>query len=147
MTKFQNKKARFNFFFISEIETGIVLKGTEIKSIRAGKLSFKDSYARIENDEIWLYNLHISIYEEGSIFNHVPERKRKLLLHKREIKKMKKQVEEKGLTLVPKTLFINKNNLVKVILTVAKGKKRFDKRDDIKQKDVARELQRTEKMR
>jgi len=146
MKIFKNRKASHNFFFIDEYEVGIVLKGTEIKSIRAGKINFKDSFAKLENAEIWLYNLHIGSYEHGNIYNHEPERKRKLLLNKREIRKMKKQVEERGFTLVPKNLYINDNNLAKITLAVAKGKKKYDKRDDIKNKDALRDAKRNEKL-
>ncbi len=146
MKIFKNRKASHNFFFIDEYEVGIVLKGTEIKSIRAGKINFKDSFAKLENAEIWLYNLHIGSYEHGNIYNHEPERKRKLLLNKREIRKLKKQVEERGFTLVPKNLYINDNNLAKITLAVAKGKKKYDKRDDIKNKDALRDAKRNEKL-
>ncbi|HCX72324.1 MAG TPA: SsrA-binding protein [Candidatus Cloacimonas sp.] len=142
MRKFRNKKAFHNYYFLEELEAGIALKGTEIKSIRAGKISFKDSYARVEDDEVWLYNLHISPYSHAGNFNHEPERKRKLLLHKREIRKLKKKVEERGMTLVPKELFINEDGLAKVVLTVAKGKKLYDKREVLQKKDEAREMQR-----
>jgi SsrA-binding protein len=142
MRKFRNKKAFHNYYFLEELEAGIALKGTEIKSIRAGKISFKDSYARVEDDEVWFYNLHISPYSHAGNFNHEPERKRKLLLHKREIRKLKKKVEERGMTLVPKELFINEDGLAKVVLTVAKGKKLYDKREVLQKKDEAREMQR-----
>lgn len=144
MKLFRNRAASHNFFFVDELETGIVLKGTEIKSIRAGKINFKDSYARIEKGEVWLYHLHISPYEKGNIFNHNPERKRKLLLNKREIKKLSKKVEEQGFTLVPKELYINDEGRCKLTLAVAKGKKLYDKREDIKKKDIEREHKRKE---
>jgi SsrA-binding protein len=142
MKIFNNRKAAYNYFFLHEFEAGIVLQGTEIKSIREGRLNFKDSFAKIENHEVWLYNLHISPYEQGSYFNHEPERKRKLLLNRREIRKMSKFVEEKGMTLIPKAIFINDNNLAKVKLVVAKGKRTFDKRDSLQKKDEMREVQR-----
>ena len=134
----KNRKASHEYFFLEEYEAGIALKGTEIKSIRAGKVNFKDSYAKIENDGMWLYNLHISPYEHAAHFNHDPERKRKLLLTKREIHKLKKKVEEQGYTLIPKNLYINKKGLAKLTLALSKGKKDYDKRDSIKKKDEER---------
>jgi SsrA-binding protein len=142
MKKFKNKKAVREYFLMDELEAGIVLHGSEIKSIRAGKLSFKDSYARIESGEIWLYNLHISIFTQASYNNHDPERKRKLLLHKKQIEKMRKKVDEKGLTLIPKNLYLNSDGLVKVTIAVAKGKKNYDKRADLQKKDQMRDMQR-----
>ena len=142
---FKNKVASHNYFFINELEAGVVLRGTEIKSIRAGRVNFKDCYAKIENKEIWLYNLHISPYEKGNIYNHDPERKRKLLLSKQEIRKLSKKIDEQGYTLVPKNLYINEKGLCKLTLTVAKGKKLYDKREDIKVKDLLREQNRREK--
>ncbi len=142
MKTFKNKKALREYFLIEEMEAGIVLQGSEIKSIRNGNISFKDSYARIENNEIWLYNLHISIFTEASYNNHDPERKRKLLLQKRQIEKLRKKVEEKGLTLIPKNLYINSAGLAKVTLAVAKGKKNYDKRDDLQKKTQLRDMER-----
>jgi SsrA-binding protein len=138
----RNKKASHDYFFIQEWEAGIVLQGTEIKSIRLGKVNFKDSYARIENGEIWLYNLHIGLYEHGNINNHEPERKRKLLLRRQEIRKMTNKVEEKGMTLVPKSIYITDKGLAKLSLALAKGKRLYDKRDVLQKKDEQRELQR-----
>lgn len=143
MKLFKNKKAIFNYFIVQEIEAGIVLQGTEIKSIRAGKINFKDSYARIENNEIWLYNLHIGIYEQGSYYNHEPERKRKLLLNRAEIRKLIIKTEEKGNTLVPTQLYINDNGIAKVKIALATGKRKFDKRDSIQKKDEERSIQRS----
>lgn len=142
MKNFKNKKALREYFLMDELEAGIVLHGSEIKSIRAGKISFKDSYARIESGEVWLYNLHISIFTQASYNNHDPERKRKLLLHKKQIEKMRKKVDEKGLTLIPKNLYLNSDGLVKVIIAVAKGKKNYDKRADLQKKDQMRDMQR-----
>jgi SsrA-binding protein len=142
MRKFRNKKAAHNFYFLEEFEAGIALKGTEIKSIRTGKISFKDSYARVEDNEVWLYSLHISPYSHAGNFNHEPERKRKLLLHKREIRKLRKKVEEKGMTLVPKEIYINEDGMAKVVIALAKGKKVYDKREVLQKKDQAREMQR-----
>jgi len=142
MKIFKNRKARHNYFFIQELEAGIALKGSEIKSIRDGKLSFKDSYASVDAGEVWLYNLHISPYKYDTNFALDPERKRKLLLNKREIKKIKGQVDEKGVTLIPSAVYINDKGLVKVKLALAKGKRQYDKREDIKKKDIMRDLQR-----
>ncbi len=146
MITFTNKVAAYNYFLINEFEAGVVLRGTEIKSIRAGKVNFKDSYARIEDTEAWLYNLHISHYEKGNINNHDPERKRKLLLNKREIGKLTKLMDEKGFTLIPKDLYINEKGLCKITLAVAKGKKLFDKREDIKKRDILREQRNKEQL-
>jgi len=146
MKIFKNRKASHDYYFVDELETGIVLKGTEIKSIRSGRLNFKDSYAHLENDEVWLYNLHISQYEQGSIYNHDPERKRKLLLHREEIKKLTRKVEEKGFTLIPKEIYINEKGLVKVKLAVARGKRQYDKRETIQKKDEIRDMERKIKL-
>ena len=133
-----NRKASFNYFIQDEVECGIVLTGTEIKSIRDGKANIKDSYAIIRNNECFLLNMHISEYKEGNIFNHDPDRTRKLLLHKKEILKLKTSLEQEGLTLIPLKLFF-KGNKLKVILGVCKGKKLYDKRESIKEKDQNRE--------
>ncbi|HHE37270.1 MAG TPA: SsrA-binding protein SmpB [Candidatus Cloacimonetes bacterium] len=146
MRNFKNRKASHNYYFVEELETGIVLKGTEIKSIRSGRLNFKDSYAYFENDEIWLYNLHISQYEQGSFNNHDPDRKRKLLLHRKEIRKLMKKVEEKGFTLIPKEIYINEKGFVKVNLAVARGKRQYDKRETIQKKDEMRDMERKMKL-
>ena len=139
MITYKNRKAEHDYFFISEVEAGIVLKGTEIKSIRLGKINFKDSYAKIIDNEVWLFNLHISPYEKTTYFNHEPTRKRKLLLHKREIRRLKNKVEQEGMTLVPKTIYINEMSKCKVALAVAKGKKLYDKRESIQSKDMKRD--------
>ena len=142
MKIFKNRKARHNYFFIQELEAGIALKGSEIKSIRDGKLSFKDSFASVEAGEVWLYNLHISPYKFDSNFALDPERKRKLLLNRRETKKIKGQIDEKGVTLIPSEVYINDKGLAKVKIALAKGKRQYDKREDIKKKDVMRDMQR-----
>jgi len=142
MKIFKNRKASHNYFFVQEYEAGIVLKGSEIKSIRAGKVNFKDSYARIFEGEVWLHNLHIGSYEKANLFDHDPERKRKLLLNKREIRKLTTKVEEKGFTLVPQDLYINDEGFVKITLAVAKGKRNYDKRDALQKKDEMRDQQR-----
>ncbi len=139
-----NREAKFNYFIEDEIECGISLVGTEIKSIREGKANIKDSYAIIRNDEIYLINMHISEYKEGSLFNHNPDRTRKLLLHKNEIIKLKKEIEQEGRTLVPLKLYFVKNR-VKILLGLCKGKKSFDKRETIKQRELQREANKLHK--
>lgn len=134
-----NKKARFDYFIEEEIECGIVLKGTEIKSIRAGLANLKDCYAIIRDNEVFLLNMHISKYEEGSIFNHDETRTRKLLLHKKEILKLKDKLTLQGYTLVPIKLYFKKNK-AKILLGVCKGKKNYDKRETIKKRDTEREI-------
>lgn len=135
-----NRKARHDFFIEDTIEAGIVLTGTEVKSIRQGKLNLKDSYGSVDNGEIHLNNMHISPYEQGNIYNVDPVRKRKLLLHKREIRKLNQEITLKGLTLVPLSVYL-KDGKVKVELAIAKGKKLYDKRDDIAKKDAMRRMQ------
>lgn len=135
-----NRKARFEYFIEDTIEAGLVLTGTEVKSIRQGKLNIKDSYASVEDGEVFINNLHISPYEQGNIYNVDPVRKRKLLLHKREIRKLMAAITQKGYTLVPLSVYI-KNGLVKVELATAKGKKLYDKREDIAKKDAERRMQ------
>ncbi len=132
-----NKKARFNFFIEETIECGIELQGTEVKSLRENRFSFGDSYARIKDNQLWLIALHISPYTFGNLNNHDPDRDRKLLVHKEEIRKLRKKVEEKGFTLVPVRLYL-KNGLIKVELGICRGKKLFDKRETIKQRDLER---------
>lgn len=133
-----NRKAKFNYFIKDEIECGIVLIGTEIKSIRKGSVSLDDSYARIKNGEVFLTNTYIAKYEEGNIFNHEERRERKLLLHKNEINKLSKLIELEGVTLVPLKIYFKKNK-AKVLLGVCKGKKLYDKREVIKKRDLGRE--------
>lgn len=144
---FKNRKAAHNYHFVQEFEAGIVLLGTEIKSIRAGKLNFKDCYAGIVEGEIWLYNLHISPYSHGGYTNHDPERSRKLLLNKREIRRIQGKVEELGMTLVPKDLYINGMGKVKLTLCLAKGKRLYDKREALQEKQMKREKDRAMKQR
>ena len=136
-----NRKARHEYFIEDTIEAGIVLKGTEVKSIRQGRINVKESYAIVENGEVFIYNMHISPYEQGNIYNVDPIRKRKLLLHKREIRKLEAQVMQKGYTLIPLTVYI-KDGLVKVELALGKGKKLYDKREDIAKKDAMRKIER-----
>lgn len=137
----QNKKARFNYAVEDTYECGIVLEGTEVKSVKAGNISFPDAFAEITGGEVWVRNLHIAEYPFSSVFNHDPDRKKKLLLHKEEIKRIRRKVEEKGYTLIPLDFYL-KNGRVKVTLGVCKGKKLFDKRADIKERDVKREIAR-----
>lgn len=141
-----NRRARFDYFIEDELEAGIVLTGTEIKSIRMGKVNLKDSYAIIRNEEIYLLNTHISSYEKGNIFNHEEERTRKLLLHKNEIKKLNNKVILEGYTLIPLKIYFVKGR-AKVLIGVCKGKKNYDKRETIKERDVQRELNRNYKLR
>lgn len=136
-----NKKARFNYSTEDSIECGVVLKGTEVKSVTSGSISFLDSFAEIINNEVWLKGFHISEYSYSSIFNHDPDRAKKLLLHKDEIKRLKRKVEEKGFTLIPLDFYL-KNGKLKINLGLCKGKKLFDKRATIKEKDLNRDLQR-----
>ena len=130
----KNPVARHNYIIEDKIETGIVLSGTEIKSIRNGKVNLKDSYAGIKNGEAYIYSMHISPYEQGNIFNKDPLRDRKLLLNKREIFRLSGLINQKGYTLVPISLYF-KNNIVKLELGIGKGKKLYDKREDLKKKD------------
>ena len=146
MTEIKNKAASFNYFIEDEIECGIVLKGTEIKSIREGLANIKDSYAVIRNLEVFLLNMHIGKYNDGGVFNHDERRTRKLLLHKKEILKLRDKVETLGYTLIPLRCYF-KDNKVKVLLGVAKGKKLHDKRESLKEKEVKRTIERTLKNR
>ena len=134
-----NRKAKYDYQIFEEIEAGIVLTGTEIKSIRQGKANLKDSYATIKKGEALLLNMHISPYEQGNIFNHEETRTRKLLLHKKEILKLRDKIKLEGFTLVPLKLYLKKNK-AKILLGVAKGKKTYDKRETIKQRDIERDL-------
>ncbi|MBR5933112.1 MAG: SsrA-binding protein SmpB [Treponema sp.] len=137
----ENRKARFNYSIEDSIECGIVLEGTEVKSVKAGNISFLDSFAEIINNEVFLKGFHISEYSYSSVFNHNPDRPKKLLLHQDEIKRLKRKVEEKGITLIPLDFYL-KNGRVKVNLGLCKGKKMFDKRASIKEKDLDRSMQR-----
>ena len=140
----RNKKARHDYFILSKYEAGIVLVGTEVKSIRNGKVNLKESYARVEKDELWLIGMHISPYEQGNINNHDPVRKRKLLMHTREIGRLKKSTEEKGLTIVPLSLYLS-GGRVKVELGLAQGKHHHDKRQDQAARDAKRDMDRARK--
>ena len=141
-----NRQANHNYYILDTYEAGIVLTGTEIKSIRNGKCNIKDSYAIIKNYEAFLLNAHISAYEQGNIFNHEETRTRKLLLHKKEILKLRDKVELEGNNIIPLKIYF-KNGLAKVSLGVCKGKKTFDKKETLKEKDIARELAKDNKYR
>ena len=146
MIEIKNKKALYDYTIEDTYEAGIVLTGTEIKSIRQAKANLKDSYATIKNNEIYLINMHISHYDKGNIFNHDETRNRKLLLHKKEIKKIRQAIEVQGLTLIPLKLYF-KNNILKVLLGVCRGKKNYDKRESMKERDINREVQKNLKQR
>lgn len=137
----QNKKARFNYSIEESLECGIALEGTEVKSVKAGNISFPDSFAEIRSGEVFLIGFHITPYVYSSIFNHDPDRPKKLLLHRDEIKRLIRKVDEKGFTLIPLEFYL-KNGRIKVNLGICKGKKLFDKRADIRDRDVKREIQR-----
>ncbi len=138
----QNRKARHEYFIIESFETGIVLSGTEIKSIREGHANIKDGFARVEKGELWLYNVHISPYDKGSYYNKDPMRVRKLLAHKSEIRRLVSKTQEKGLTLIPLKLYIKQGKWAKCELALAKGKKLHDKRASDAERDAAREMDR-----
>ena len=137
----QNKKAFHDYFILETYEAGIELKGTEIKSVRLGHVNLKDAFIRFKNDEAFIENMHIAPYEQGNIFNHEPLRNRKLLLHKKQIKKLQREVKENGLTVVPTKLYFNTSKL-KVEIALAIGKKLYDKRQDLKAKDAKRDMER-----
>ena len=142
-----NKKARHDYFFEDTYEAGIALTGTEIKSIRAGGVNLRDSYAKVEKGEVFVYNMNIAPYEKGNRFNTDPLRPKKLLLHRGEIRRLETAVMQDGLTLVPSKVYLNHKGLVKLELAVAKGKKLYDKRADIAKKDAARNMERSMKSR
>lgn len=135
----QNKKARFNYFLSDFLEAGIVLSGTEIKSIRLHNVNLDDAYVLIRNNQAYIINMNIPVYEKGTIFNHEPKRDRKLLLHKYEIKKLDAKVERKGFTLIPTKVYL-KNGKAKIEIALGQGKKLFDKRETIKQRENQREI-------
>ena len=142
----QNKKARHDYFVEDRLEAGISLKGTEVKSLRAGTVSMKDCFCQVKDGELFLYNMHISPYEKGNIFNADPMRVRKLLVHKREILRLSQAVSQKGMALIPLSLYF-KNSKVKVELGVCKGKKLYDKRDSAAERDSKRLIERSLKER
>ncbi len=142
----ENRKARFDYFIEDSIECGIVLEGTEVKCVKGGNLSFPDAFAEIIKGEVWVKGLHIAEYSYSSVFNHNPDRAKKLLLHRDQIKRLSRKVDEKGYTLIPLDFYL-KNGRVKVTLGVCKGKKAFDKRETIKARDTDRMLAREFKKR
>src|SRR5687767_15166570 len=142
MSEIKNRSAYHEYFIDAKYEAGMVLLGTEVKSIRGGKVSFNDSYCLLHKGEIWIKSLHIAEYSHGNLNNHDPVRDRKLLLQKREIKKIETKLKEKGYTLVPLLIFFNEKNLVKVEIGLGKGKKLHDKRETIEKRDVEREMKR-----
>lgn len=141
-----NKKARYEYQFIDTYEAGIKLTGTEIKSIRNGHTNLNDAYCSFEKSELYIRSLYIKEYAFGNVENHEPRRTRKLLLHRQELKKLEKRVKERGFTIVPYRLYINERGLAKIEIALAQGKKSYDKRDSIKQKDQKRDLDRMKKM-
>jgi SsrA-binding protein len=138
----KNRRASFDYSLIETFTAGIVLLGTEIKAIREGKVSLVDSFCYFRNGEVFVRNLNISIYTEGNLYNHEPTRERKLLLNKQELTKLQKKLVDKGLTLIPTLLFTSDSGYAKLEIAVAKGKKMFDKRDDMKAKDIDRDIKR-----
>jgi len=142
-----NRKAFRNFHISDKWECGIALVGAEVKSVRAGYVNFKDSYARIENGQVSLYNLHINPYKEASYMNQEADRPRKLLLHKKEIRKLDSKVNERGMVLVPIKVYINNRGLVKVEIALGRGKKLYDKREDVKKRTIEKALKRTLRVR
>ncbi|NIZ40061.1 SsrA-binding protein SmpB [Entomospira entomophila] len=143
----ENRKARFNYEIIQELECGIVLVGTEVKSLRAGHMSFVDSYCEVtESEQLYIYKLAITPYTHGNIYNHITDRPRRLLAHKKEIQALYRKVREKGITLVPLKFYF-KNNRVKVLIGLARGKKLYDKRETIKERDTERNIARDFKLK
>ncbi|MCL2677185.1 MAG: SsrA-binding protein SmpB [Streptococcaceae bacterium] len=138
----QNKKARHDYLIFETYEAGIVLTGTEIKSIRASRIQLKDGFARVNNGEVWLSNVHISLYEQGNIYNHDEVRSRKLLLHKKQIKQIERELKESGVTFIPLKVYL-KNGFAKVLMGLAHGKKEYDKRETLKRKEQNRDVART----
>jgi SsrA-binding protein len=138
----RNRRASFDYSFLEKFVAGIVLTGTEIKSIREGKVSLADSYCHVRKGELFITNMHIAEYDKGSYNNHAPMRERKLLLNRSELQRIEKKLKDQGLTIVPVKMFISKEGYAKLEIAVAKGKKLFDKRQDIKKKDIERETSR-----
>lgn len=140
-----NRKAKFNYEFLETFKAGMVLTGTEIKSVKEGKVNLGDSFCYFRQGELWLKNLHISEYKNGSYANHEPLRLRKLLLTKKEMRKLEGKIKEKGLTIIPYKIFFSERGLAKIEIVLAKGKKSFDKRESIKERDTQKEIQRVKK--
>ncbi len=141
----KNKRASFDYEFIEKFNAGIVLTGTEIKSIRAGKASLVDSYCFFVNNELWIKGMHISEYKFGTYYNHIEKRERKLLLNRKELDKLERKTKESGLTIIPVRLFFTERGLAKIVIALAKGKKTYDKRESLKQKDAKRDIDRAMK--
>ncbi|WP_439882449.1 SsrA-binding protein SmpB [Pontibacter sp. MBLB2868] len=137
-----NRKASFEYQFLDKYTAGIMLKGTEIKSIREGKVNMQDGYCVFQREELWVHNLHIATYTEGTHYNHEPTRARKLLLNKKELRRLEAGTQEQGVTIIPTRIFVNDRGYAKVEIALARGKKLYDKRQDIKEKDVKREMDR-----
>lgn len=144
-TNILNKKASFEYELLDRFTAGLVLTGTEIKSIRSGKVSFVDAYCILENSELFVKGIHIAEYEHGGHYNHEPKRDRKLLLNRTELRKIEKKVKDKGFTVVPLKIFIEEKGFAKLEIAVARGKKQYDKREDLKQKDAKMEARRVGK--
>lgn len=140
----KNRKAEFEYYLLSSFSAGIVLTGTEIKSIRAGKANLTDSYCSFVNNELWVHNIHISEYANGSYNNHEPKRDRKLLLNRKELKKLASKLNDRGTTIIPTRMWINENGYAKLDIALARGKKMYDKRESIKEKDQRRATARGE---
>ncbi|MEO2069292.1 MAG: SsrA-binding protein SmpB [Desulfurobacteriaceae bacterium] len=141
----KNKKAYYDYEILEKYEAGIALKGTEVKSLREGKANLRDAFVRIENGEAFLFNAYIAPYTHGNLFNHEPTRTRKLLLHKSEIKRLLGKTQEKGLTIIPLRMYFNNRGKVKVEIALARGKKKYDKREAIKRREMEREAQKAMK--
>lgn len=137
----QNRKARHDYTILETIEAGVSLRGTEIKAIRNGRINLKDGFVRFRNGEAYLFNVHISPYDQGNLFNHDPLRSRKLLMHKKQISKLHEQSQNKGMTVIPLKVYL-KNGYAKVLVGLAKGKREYDKRETLKRKDQERQIQR-----
>lgn len=142
-----NRKAKFEYHFVDKTEAGIVLEGTEVKSIRLGQANLNDAYCIFEDGELYLYSMYVKEYKFANRFNHEPRRKRKLLLKRSELKRMERRVREKGYTIVPYRLYLNDRNIVKIEIVLAQGKKTYDKRQSIKEREAKRDLNRLNKMK
>jgi len=145
MISIKNKKASFEYYLLEKFTAGLILTGTEIKSIRAGKANLTDAYCAFLGDELFVKNMHISEYDFGNINNHEPKRERKLLLNKRELRKIKTKAKDVGITIIPTNLFINEKGFAKIDIALAKGKKLYDKRETLKNNDMKREIERNKK--
>ncbi|MBO9633292.1 MAG: SsrA-binding protein SmpB [Chitinophagaceae bacterium] len=142
MTEIRNRSAYHDYFIEDRYDAGIVLAGTEVKSLREGRASFNDAYCFFHKNELWIRSLHITEYARGTFNNHVPTQERKLLLHKKELRKLEAKIKEKGYTIVPLRIYFNEKNIAKMEIGLGKGKKNYDKRESIKQRDTEREMKR-----